>query len=363
MDVLSPLLESPFDVFLCSFSALDRYYRYQSGHIVHVSTNAGIVDLAKLYSPLEFHGIDGIDAVYTRDESIVLFSTADSYFPAASGSPFSAFSYDPRKKKFFDPESLYGHLRTRKLDGNLFPQKDERTWHRAAEIAVLCARYGFEITHMEHQENGRDFLSAFEQRCLLIRLLGARDCKTGFQLLMKNGFIKNHWPEIQKLNETDQGKEYHPEGNVWKHTLETFSHLKRPSLLLGCALLLHDCGKPESTVNKEKKFDNHAQIGKKIGVKFLARLGFSRAFQNDVYYLVGNHMLPAALPNIPAQSASEIMTHPLFPILMELYRCDLQSSFRGPENFYRVCNYIKKVKKNVDNPYRNVDGVPIPDYR
>ena len=72
----------------------------------------------------------------------------------------------------------------------------------------------------------------------------------GFELLKNCGFIATHWQELAALDEVDHSKEYHPEGNVWKHTMEALRYRKAASgsfdRRLSLGLLLHDSGKPHS---------------------------------------------------------------------------------------------------------------------
>jgi poly(A) polymerase len=52
----------------------------------------------------------------------------------------------------------------------------------------------------------------------------------------------------------------------------------------------------------------------------------------------------------------ETLESPLFPLLLELYRCDESSSFKGPEGFYESCAAYRTYLKHVKNPYRSADG-------
>jgi poly(A) polymerase len=90
--------------------------------------------------------------------------------------------------------------------------------------------------------------------------------------------------------------------------------------------------------------------------KFLERLGFEEPLIGDIYYLVKNHMLPAALPRLPLIRTQEIMESPLFPTLMELYRCDESSSFKGLDGYYESSAAYQTYLRNRRNPYRSADG-------
>jgi poly(A) polymerase len=67
-------------------------------------------------------------------------------------------------------------------------------------------------------------------------------------------------------------------------------------------------------------------------------------------------MMPAALPRLPLQRTQETLESPLFPILLELYRCDEASSFKGLDNYYESAAAYQNYLRNVKNPYRSADG-------
>jgi poly(A) polymerase len=199
------------------------------------------------------------------------------------------------------------------------------------------------------------------QRVLLVSLLLSTRPDRGFDFLKRCGFIDELWPELARLDEVDHSKEFHPEGNVWKHTLETFRHRKPLAggaydLRLSLGLLLHDSGKPLSESSGSRRFDGHAELGARTASRFLGRLGFEPSLIHDVFYLVRNHMLPAALPRLPLARTGEIMASPLFPTLMELYRCDEASSFKGPDGYYESSAAYQAYLRYRRNPYRSADG-------
>jgi poly(A) polymerase len=67
-------------------------------------------------------------------------------------------------------------------------------------------------------------------------------------------------------------------------------------------------------------------------------------------------MLPAALSRLPLIRTGEIMASPLFPTLLELYRCDESSSFKGLDGYYQSSAAYKAYLKYRRNPYRSADG-------
>jgi poly(A) polymerase len=195
----------------------------------------------------------------------------------------------------------------------------------------------------------------------------------GLALLKACGVVEDLWPELDILNDVDHSKEFHPEGNGWNHTLETFRYRKIPihknkvptrvsrdpgfqDLRLSLSLLLHDVGKPLAASSGGHRFEGHAELGAGTARKFLERLGFEPSLINDVAFLVRNHMLPAALPRLPLSRTGEILESPLFPTLLELYRCDESSSFKGLDGYYESSAAYQAYLRYRRNPYRSADG-------
>jgi poly(A) polymerase len=121
-------------------------------------------------------------------------------------------------------------------------------------------------------------------------------------------------------------------------------------------LLLHDVGKPLSESSGSHRFNGHAELGELLARRFLERLGFEAPLVHDVCYLVRNHMLPAALSRLPLNRTGGIMESTLFPTLLELYRCDESSSFKGLDGYYQSSAAYQSYLKYRRNPYRSADG-------
>jgi poly(A) polymerase len=223
------------------------------------------------------------------------------------------------------------------------------------EAAILVSRYPYELEAETLLPLPRDF-GLDSQRDLLTLMLTGPTPERGLELLRRSGFVDAYWPELAELAGLDQSKEYHPEGDAWAHTLETFRHRKLPALGLSLALLLHDVGKPKAEQVEGRKFDRHAEIGSAVAERFLGRLGFSRRLVDDVSFLVRYHMMPAALPRLPANRSAGVIDDPRFPILLELYKCDELSTFRGPDGYYEACAAYRTWLKNSRNPWRGSDG-------
>lgn len=349
----------PMPHYLCSFSALDRYFKHPYGDNLYVTVHGGLVDLAREvgdspeFGELEFPGLDHWDAAVAHDEGHVYFRCLEDP-EELSGSAYGVLEllFDPQRRRFIDRADAYTDLRSRRPT-SLYRSDADAFW----DAAVLRARYGFSIGDISPPTAAE--LSAQpidDQRRRLIDMVCGTYAVQGLELLMEAGVIAALLPELQPMNGTSHSKEEHPEGNVWQHSLETLRYRKSKDLRVAMTLLLHDSGKPYSQPTRGRVFDKHSELGVKTAASLLRRLGFSQPFIDDVAWLIRNHMLPGALHRLPTYRSEAAMASPLFPLLLEVYRCDLASTFRGPEGYYRACKVYRSFLKNKANPFRTADG-------
>ncbi|RXK13163.1 polynucleotide adenylyltransferase [Halarcobacter mediterraneus] len=126
----------------------------------------------------------------------------------------------------------------------------------------------------------------------------------GFNLLKDLGVLE-YFPELKVLVGCIQDKEYHPEGDVWVHTLMTLDEMAKyktgneyRDLYLFYALLCHDLGKPFCTeVTNEGRVTSHKHeaLGVEPTINFLSRLTDEKKFIEKVVPLVKNHLTPFQL--------------------------------------------------------------------
>ncbi|MCL2094006.1 MAG: HD domain-containing protein [Treponema sp.] len=368
---------------LSGFSAIDHYLGLAVLPSFTVETGADIAILAAHAENLRFPGPDLADGAADSEGGTCYFRCIDEGEEEAYSFPLLSFSFDWKTKRFQDPLDQYPLLRELR-------KKDQETpsWERGLlqpsipasvgryryimDGALLLARYDFG----PWEKISRTLIQTLDslhpelppgpemQRRLLSCLLVSPFPDRGLEFLKSSGFLADFWPELACLDEVDHSKEYHPEGNVWNHTLETFQHRKTAAggvydLTLSLGLLLHDMGKPISAAHGNRRFDGHAEIGAQGALRFLEHLGFEPPLIRDIHYLVKNHMLPAALKRLPITKTKEIMASPMFPTLMELYRCDESSSFKGLDGYYENSAAYQSYLRNSRNPYRSADGKKI----
>ncbi|MDZ7793174.1 MAG: HD domain-containing protein [Spirochaetia bacterium] len=384
MQLLAPLVEAGFPTYLIGPSALDIYFgRRRRGanggaDILWVETEASLVDLTRLFDGITFPGAEffdaaldsALDSAHRDGRTLVLFRCVEPGEAAGEaqsrGTLQGSFRFEIGRGVFQDPCTAYPHLRSANLQlltenagAETGAEKGAGAVLTILEAALLIARFGYKPPDVpggtaEVEQPGH--LSSIEQRFLLTGVLTGGHSAAALQFLMDSGFISAYWPLLEHMDGVHHSKEDHPEGNVWKHTLETFTHRKVYELELGLGLLLHDCGKPYARAQGGNRFDQHSQIGAQKTRRFLEDLQFPQRVIASAEYLVKHHMMPSAIPSLPTFRTQEVMASPLFPELLELYRCDVSATFRGPDGYYRACKTYRSFLKHQRNPFRSSDG-------
>ncbi len=353
MDALAELRAST-TWYYSSFSALDRYFGRDEQPVVCVTVEGDLVTLAKAVPELEFPGVPHADAAVWDDGRRIYFRCID---PDAKPGP-QAFRplnllYDPARERYLDPYDDYRALRGEELEPTDEPIEPA---HRVMDAAVAISRYPYRLAEPLEPLARFPELAPETLRSLVAQVLTGPFPEKGLRLLDEHGFIDAYLPELTAMKGTSHSKEHHPEGDVWNHSLETFRYRRSRDLALTLGLLLHDSGKPLAVPRGGRKFDGHAEIGAKLASRLLRRLGFAEELVEDVYWLVSKHMFPGALHLLPTFRTERLMADRRFPVLLELYRCDLESTYRGPDGYYRACKIYRDFIKHSANPYRGADG-------
>jgi putative nucleotidyltransferase with HDIG domain len=164
----------------------------------------------------------------------------------------------------------------------------------------------------------------------LTRMLTEGHARRAFELLDQTGLLRQVLPEIARLHGVDQPPEYHPEGDVWVHTLLLLEKLPAgvPATLAWGALL-HDVGKPATFSHRPPdriRFNGHVEVGVKIAHEILRRLRFSNEDCDQILSLVENHMRFGDVEKMKESTLKRFFRLPRFDEHLELHRIDCLSS-------------------------------------
>jgi len=163
------------------------------------------------------------------------------------------------------------------------------------------------------------------------KMLTEGHSRRAFELLDSTGLLQQVLPEIAAMKGVQQPPQYHPEGDVWIHTLMLLEGLEKgcsPSLAWG--VLLHDVGKPSTfrVAPDRIRFDQHAEVGTKMAEQICRRLRFSNDTTDQVMQLVANHMRFGDVKRMKASTLKRFMRMPCFEEHLELHRLDCNASHR-----------------------------------
>jgi putative nucleotidyltransferase with HDIG domain len=170
------------------------------------------------------------------------------------------------------------------------------------------------------------------------RILTDGGARRGFELLDASGLLQVLLPEIVALKGTLQSPDYHPEGDVFNHTLLLLSHLEAPSETLAYGCLLHDVAKPVCfrQVAERITFYGHTEKGAAMAEEILKRLKRGRGAWERVAYLVRNHLRHVQAPQMRLSTLKRFLREEGIDELLELTRIDALAS-NGDLQYYQFC--------------------------
>ncbi len=222
------------------------------------------------------------------------------------GSPELRFSEDKLRM-------LRGVRFAARLGFSIHPETLTAIQHLAPEIAqVSCERVRDELTRMLTEGHARQAFGLLDQSGLLVQVL----------------------PEITRMKGVQQPPEYHPEGDVFVHTMMLLEQLPRgASATLAWGMLLHDVGKPATfqPPNPRKpgdriRFNGHVEAGIRIAEEILRRLRFSGDDSAQIIALVRHHMQFGDVKLMKQSTLKRFLRLPQFEKHLALHRADCLSS-------------------------------------
>jgi poly(A) polymerase len=168
----------------------------------------------------------------------------------------------------------------------------------------------------------------------LTRMLTEGSARRAFELLNRTGLLLHVLPEVEKLRGVAQPPEFHPEGDVWVHTLLLLEKLPAgcsPTLAWGA--LLHDIGKPAtfqppdpSKPGDRIRFNGHVEAGVRIAQVILSRLRFSNDDATQILALIANHMRFGDIRHMRQSTLKRFLRLDRFEEHLALHHADASSA-------------------------------------
>ncbi len=205
---------------------------------------------------------------------------------------------------------------------------------RMLRVARFAARFEYSIepatfAAMQKLAEQIKVVSHERVRDELTRMLTEGHARRALFLLDESGLLKQVLPEISAMKGVEQPPEFHPEGDVFVHTLLLLDNLPSPCpMTLAWGALLHDVGKPATfrVAPDRIRFDSHVEVGVKMAEAICRRLRFSNAQTEQILALVDNHMRFGHVGRMKESTLKRFLRMPAFDEHLALHRADCLAS-------------------------------------
>jgi poly(A) polymerase len=205
-------------------------------------------------------------------------------------------------------------------------------------------------------------VSAERIRDELTKILAEGAARRGFELLDETRLLPEILPEVAQMKGVEQPPQFHPEGDVWIHTLMMIEQLKKEcAATLAWGVLLHDVGKPPtftppSGPNSRIRFDQHVEVGTRMAEAICRRLRFSNDDMEQIAALVANHLRFKDVGQMRLSTLKRFVRLNRFEEHLELHRLDCLSSHRNLDAYNFVSKFIAETPPEEVRPPRLLTG-------
>jgi len=208
-------------------------------------------------------------------------------------------------------------------------QEDHLRLLRAVRFAARL-RFNIEestMAAMQEMAGAIRRVAAERVRDELVRILTEGGARYGFELLDASGLLREILPEVAAMQGVEQPPEFHPEGDVWTHTLMMLDGLEQPTPELAMGVLLHDVGKPATFRMADRiRFDGHVEAGVELARGILTRLRFPGHEAEQILALIANHMKFKDVERMRESTLKKFLRLPRFDEHLALHRLDCLNS-------------------------------------
>ncbi len=320
--------------------------------VVIVNRDGAAVEVATFRSDSDY--ADG------RRPGAVAFERTPERDVARRDFTINAMMLDPETGAVLDFTGGQQDLRERLIRAIGDPDRRFQEDHlRLLRAVRFAARLDFQIETSTQQAIQRlagliRDTSAERVRDELSRILTEGGARRGFELLDETGLLAQLLPEVAAMKGVEQPPEFHPEGDVWTHTLIMLEGLEKTSRTLAWGVLLHDVGKPPTFQRADRiRFNGHAEQGARITREIMGRLRFPNSEIDQTVALVANHMRFKDVPNMRESTLKRFIRLPEFDDHMALHRLDCVSSHGHLEHY----EFVRRMRE--ETPPELIKPVPL----
>jgi putative nucleotidyltransferase with HDIG domain len=196
----------------------------------------------------------------------------------------------------------------------------------------------------------------------LTRLLTEGAARRAFELLDQTGLLAVLLPDVARMKGVEQPPQFHPEGDVWTHTLKMLEMLlPNCSATLAWGALLHDVGKPPTFAppkgpSDRIRFDGHVEIGARMAKGICRALRFSNDDTGQIEALVANHLRFKDVRQMRPATLKRFVRLPKFKEHLELHRLDCLASHGNLDAYTFVHRFLAETPPEQVRPKRLVTG-------
>lgn len=275
---------------------------------------------------------------------------------------------DPRNDQIFDyvggQADIEAHIIRAIGNAELRFEEDKLRMLRAVRFA---ARFDYTIepcTFAAIRKGATEIRQVSQERTRdeINKMLAEGRARRAFELLDETGLLQEVLPEVARMKGVEQPPQFHPEGDVWTHTLLMLEKLTAGvPRTLAWGVLLHDVGKPPtfkppSGPNDRIRFDEHVEVGTRIAEDISRRLRFSNEETEKIASLVANHMRFKDVGNMRDSTRKRFVRLPHFEQHLELHRLDCLSSHGNLSTYDFLQEFLRSTPPEAVRPARLLNG-------
>jgi len=198
----------------------------------------------------------------------------------------------------------------------------------------------------------------------LTKMLTGKNADVAFNFLADLNLLESIIPEALAMKGCEQPAEYHPEGDVWIHTMLLLKQCAGVSPAVGWGSLLHDIGKPPTFSHEPPdriRFNNHQNVGDEMASVILKRLKASRELTDIVCELTRDHLKFKDCPQMKPSTLKRFLRNPNFDLHLQLHKIDCMASHQNLTLYNFCLDKLKELPPEILKPKALLNGQDLID--